>query len=149
MVSYILSSSTIWFDNQKHRWVNEFSIETCTQAVDNTTYGVYSFYGPKWFHNKRILAKRTATPLIGRMSSILQKNSDVYQFVIVEPVDNFVYHVKGEIKNRVVNLTNNTCTCRKFNLDLIPCSHACAAIRYIYNCFLYLCILYYIIVNCY
>ena len=61
-------------------------------------------------------------------------------------MDNFVYHVKGGTKDRVVNLTNKICTCRRFNLDLIPCSHACAGIMYVYNCFLYLRMLYYIIV---
>ena len=50
-------------------------------------------------------------------------------------MDNSVYHVKGGIKDRVVNLTDKTCTCFRFNLDLIPCSHACAAIRYVYNYF--------------
>ena len=57
-------------------------------------------------------------------------------------MDNSVYHVKGGTKDRVVNLTDKTCTCRRFNLDLIPYSHACAAIRYVYNYFLYLHMLY-------
>ena len=48
-------------------------------------------------------------------------------------MNNSVYHVKGGTKNRVVNLTDKTYTCRRFNLDLIPCSHACAAIMYVYN----------------
>ena len=61
-------------------------------------------------------------------------------------MEKYVYHVKGETKDRVVNLTDKTCTCRKFNLDLIPCSYACVAIRYIYNCLLYLRMLYHIIV---
>ena len=57
-------------------------------------------------------------------------------------MDKYVYHVKGGTKDRVVNLTDKTCTCRRFNLDLIPCSHVCAAIRYVYNCLLYLRMLY-------
>ena len=61
-------------------------------------------------------------------------------------VDKYVYHVQGGIKDRVVNLIDKICTCRRFNLDLIPCSHACTAIRYVYNYFLYFRMLYYIIV---
>ena len=53
-------------------------------------------------------------------------------------MDKYVYHVTGGTKDRVVNLTDKSYTCRRFNLDLIPCSHACAAIRYVYNCLLYL-----------
>ena len=92
------------------------------------------------------MAERTTTPLTRWVSSILQKNLDDFEFYFVEPVDNFVYHVKGGTKDRVVNLTNKTYICHRFNLDLIPYSHACAAIRYVYNCFLYLHMLYYIII---
>ena len=94
----------------------------------------------------RIFAKRTAIPLTERVSSVLQKNSANFEIYTVKPVDKYVYHVKGEIKDRAVSLTNKTCTCHRFNLDLILCSHACAAIRYVYNFLLYLCILYHIIV---
>ena len=100
----------------------------------------------KWFHDRRILAERIDTPLTRWVLSILQKNSDDSKFYITESVDNSVYHVKGGTKDRVVNLTDKTCTCRRFNLDLIPCSHACATIRYVYNCLLYLRMLYHIIV---
>ena len=61
-------------------------------------------------------------------------------------MDKYVYHVKGGTKDRVVNLIDKTCICHRFNLDLIPCSHACATIRYVYNCLLYLHMLYYIII---
>ena len=76
----------------------------------------------KWFHNKRIFAERTVTPLTGRVLSILQKNSADSEIFTVEPVDKYVYHVKGGTKDRVVNLTDKTYTCRRFNLDLISCS---------------------------
>ena len=53
----------------------------------------------KWFHNRRIFVERTATPLIERVLSILQKSSDDSEIYTAEPVDNSVYHVKGEIKD--------------------------------------------------
>ena len=90
----------------------------------------------KWFHNRRIFGERTATPLTGRVSSILQKNSADFEIYTAERINKYVYHVKGGTKDvmggskdRVVNLTDKTYTCCRFNLDLIPCSHACAAIR--------------------
>ena len=86
----------------------------------------------KWFHNSRISAERTNTPLTRRVSSILQKNSADSEIYTAEPVDKYVYHVKGGTKDRVVNLTDKTCTYCRFKLDLIPCSHVCAAIRYVY-----------------
>ena len=53
----------------------------------------------KWFHNRRILAERTDTPLIRRVSSILLKNSTNSEIYTVEPVDKYVYHVKGGTKD--------------------------------------------------
>ena len=100
----------------------------------------------KQFHNRRISAERTVTLLTGRVSSILLKNSIDSEIYTAEPVDKYVYHVKGGTKDRVVNHTDKTCTCRRFNLDLILYSHACATIRYVYSCLLYLCMLYHIIV---
>ena len=79
----------------------------------------------KWFHNRRIFAERTTTPLTRRVSSILQKNSSDSEIYIAKPMDKYVYHVTGGTKDRVINLTDKSCTCRRFNLDLIPCSHAC------------------------
>ena len=61
-------------------------------------------------------------------------------------MDKYVYHVTSGTKDRVVNLTDKSCTCRRFNLDLIPCSYACTAIRYVYNYLLYLHMLYHKIV---
>ena len=61
-------------------------------------------------------------------------------------MDKYVYHVKGGTKDQVVNFTDKTYTCCRFNLDLISCSHACAAIRYVYIWLLYLHMLYHIIV---
>ena len=61
-------------------------------------------------------------------------------------MDKYVYYVKGETKDRVVNLIDKTCACHRFNLDLILCSHACTAIRYVYIFFIFA---YVILYNCY
>ena len=100
----------------------------------------------KWFHNKRIFTERTVTPLTGRVLSILQKNSTDFKIYTAKPMDKYVYHIKGETKDWVVNLTDKTCTCCRFNLDLISYSYACAAIRYVYIWLLYLRNLYHIII---
>ena len=46
----------------------------------------------KWFHDKRILAERTATSLTQQVSSILQKNSADFKIYTAEPVDKYVYY---------------------------------------------------------
>ena len=57
-------------------------------------------------------------------SSHVQRSLDVAQYMQIKPVDNFIYHVKGVYKDRVVNLQKKTYTCRRFELDLLPCAHA-------------------------
>ena len=49
----------------------------------------------KWFHDRRIRAERTATPLTRHVSSILQKNHDDSEYYFMQSVDNVVYHIKG------------------------------------------------------
>ena len=53
----------------------------------------------KWFHNRRISAERTDTPLTRQVSSILQKNSADFEIYTVELMDKYVYHVKGGTKD--------------------------------------------------
>ena len=52
--------------------------------------------------------------------------------MIVKPVDHFIHQVKDGHKDRVVNLSDKTYTCRRFDLDLLPLVHVCAAIKYVY-----------------
>ena len=47
-------------------------------------------------------------------------------------VDNYIYQVKDEHKDRVVNLNNKKCTCRMFDLNLLFYAHVYAVIRYLY-----------------
>ena len=51
----------------------------------------------------------------------------------MHPVDNFIYQVKGEQKYRFMNLIERTCTFRRFDLDLLPCAHVAAVIRWLWN----------------
>ena len=53
----------------------------------------------KWFHNRMIFAERTTTPLTGRVSLILQKNSADFEIYTAKPVDKYVYHVQGGKKS--------------------------------------------------
>ena len=49
----------------------------------------------------------------------------------VTPIGNCNYKVNEGMKDRVVNLVTKTFTYLKFQTDLLPCTHACAVIRYV------------------
>ncbi|KAA0066503.1 uncharacterized protein E5676_scaffold572G00320 [Cucumis melo var. makuwa] len=47
---------------------------------------------------------------------------------MIYPVDQHEFEVQHRKEQFVVNILNRTCSCRQWDLDLIPCSHACIAL---------------------
>ncbi|KAA0061902.1 Ulp1-like peptidase [Cucumis melo var. makuwa] len=47
----------------------------------------------------------------------------------VNPIDCYQFHVKDLDKEEVVNLQTKECTCKEFQAEQLPCSHAIAAAR--------------------
>ena len=47
----------------------------------------------------------------------------------VNSTDKLIYHVKGVHNDRVMNIKRKTCTCRRFQLDLLSCAYAAIVIR--------------------
>jgi hypothetical protein len=47
----------------------------------------------------------------------------------VAPIDLYAFQIYDQSQTFIVNLNNNTCTCREFDLDRLPCAHAIAACR--------------------
>ena len=62
---------------------------------------------------------------------LVTKNNDDSQYLHVTPIGNCNYEVNDGVKDRVINLVTRTCTCLKFQTDLLLCTHVCGAIRYI------------------
>ncbi|KAL0533637.1 hypothetical protein IC582_027678 [Cucumis melo] len=47
----------------------------------------------------------------------------------VNPIDCYQFHVKDLDKEKVVNLKTKECTCKEFQAEQLPCSHAAARDR--------------------
>ena len=88
-----------------------------------------------WFYDQQNATGRINTVLTSTTNLQVTMNSDVAQYLIAKSVDHITYQVKDGMKDCVINLVNRICTCRRFQIDLLSCSHACAVIR---------CILYFI-----
>ena len=84
-----------------------------------------------WFYDRWNAAERINTILTYTANLQVTKNLDAFQYLIVSPVNHITYQVKDGVKDCVVNLVNRTCTRRRFQIDLLPYSHVCAAIRYV------------------
>ena len=86
----------------------------------------------KWFHERRETASKNETQLSRWATKKLTKKNEYSHKYTVRPIDNVNFNVKDGEKNGLVNLSEKTCTCKEFQNDLLPCSHALAAIRYIF-----------------
>ena len=84
-----------------------------------------------WFYDWKNVAERKNNILTSAALLHVRKNSNVAQYLIVKLVDHVIYEVKDRLKDHVVDLINRTCTCHMFQIDLLPCSHACTIIRYV------------------
>ncbi|XP_016651065.1 PREDICTED: uncharacterized protein LOC107881569 [Prunus mume] len=68
-----------------------------------------------WFHKRQTEATK--------MDSHLTEWADK----LVSPIEAYLFHVYDGSCVEVVNLEWKCCTCREFDLDQLPCAHACAA----------------------
>ncbi|XVF88963.1 hypothetical protein PTKIN_Ptkin19aG0093500 [Pterospermum kingtungense] len=86
----------------------------------------------QWFCQRRNKAAQTDNVLIEKATEKLVPTRNKGKRMVVQGINSYTFNVKDGLKSYVVNLMHRTCSCRKFDLDLMPCSHACAAIRYYY-----------------
>ena len=63
---------------------------------------------------------------------LVMKNNDDSQYLHITLIGNCNYEVSDGMKDCVVMLVTRTCTCLKFQTDLLLCTHVCSAIRYVY-----------------
>ncbi|KAK2655441.1 hypothetical protein Ddye_008493 [Dipteronia dyeriana] len=84
----------------------------------------------KWFHERREAATRNKTQLSRWATEKLTKKNETSHKYTVRPIDHVHFNVKDGEKDGLVNLSEKSCTCKEFQNDLLPCSHALAPIRH-------------------
>ncbi|KAL0533143.1 hypothetical protein IC582_030358 [Cucumis melo] len=60
---------------------------------------------------------------------VIQKKQEGALTMKVNPIDCYQFHVKDLDKKEVVNLQTKECTCKEFQAEQLPCSHAITAAR--------------------
>ena len=82
----------------------------------------------QWFHDRRTNAENLTTELTEWTELKLNKQSEIASKMLVSPINPNQYRVVGSNEMEgLVDLSNKTCTCRKFDLNQFPCVHAIAA----------------------
>ncbi|XP_022861628.1 uncharacterized protein LOC111382004 [Olea europaea var. sylvestris] len=85
----------------------------------------------QWFHDRREESQCCISVLTPTQEDKLFKTLDVARKVCVEPLDQFRFFVRcARNFGYIIDLNNNTCTCRQFQLESFPCTRAVAVAMY-------------------
>lgn len=83
----------------------------------------------KWFVKRRQTADERDHPLTKNVHDKLIERQRLGRQMDVSELGGNKFKVVSNGKLHVVDLDHRMCTCWEFQSELIPCSHACAAIR--------------------
>nr|XP_017245417.1 PREDICTED: uncharacterized protein LOC108217078 [Daucus carota subsp. sativus] len=83
----------------------------------------------KWSWRNRNEATATSTILTRKYEDQLKKNYTFSVDLTVHPTNHIIFEVVNADKKNIVDLSNKTCTCKRFELDQIPCGHAIAVLQ--------------------
>ncbi|XP_050211388.1 uncharacterized protein LOC126661576 [Mercurialis annua] len=83
----------------------------------------------EWSYTNRHLARSTFTALSKRAEDILNDNYIQSMKLVVSNSNDSVKTVYAHTTKFIVDLKERTCTCRRFQIDEIPCPHAMAILK--------------------
>ncbi|WJZ85788.1 hypothetical protein VitviT2T_005306 [Vitis vinifera] len=84
----------------------------------------------KWFVTRQQQTMSMSTELTMWADGELRSRYNMSATYVVEPINSKECNVNYAGISAQVNLDTRSCTCRKFDLDHIPCAHAIAACRF-------------------
>ncbi|KAL0559064.1 hypothetical protein IC582_003653 [Cucumis melo] len=83
----------------------------------------------RWFWERREEDIKVTSTLTKWAELVIQKKQEGALTMKVNPIDCYQFHVKDLDKEEVVNRQTKKCTCKAFQAEQLPCSHAIAAAR--------------------
>ncbi|GMN45101.1 hypothetical protein TIFTF001_014303 [Ficus carica] len=85
------------------------------------------FNGRRWFVERREEALKITSKLAPKTEKFIRTNFSLGLTVTMRPADQFEYAVTSNASQIwIVDMSERTCTCRRFQVDQIPCPHAMA-----------------------
>ncbi|KAA0062480.1 MuDRA-like transposase [Cucumis melo var. makuwa] len=81
----------------------------------------------RWFSERREEDIKVTSTLTKWEELVIQKKQEGALTMKVNPIDCYQFHVKDLDKEEVVNLQTKECTCKEFQAEQLPCSHAIVA----------------------
>ncbi|XP_024006803.1 uncharacterized protein LOC112083367 [Eutrema salsugineum] len=80
----------------------------------------------RWFAKRRRAANDMETELTTGVEKLLRERVEGAKQLAVQDIDDHLTQVTSGASLHVVNLGRRSCTCRRFDIDKIPCVHAVA-----------------------
>ncbi|KAL6553631.1 hypothetical protein OROGR_007473 [Orobanche gracilis] len=118
--SFLTSNLAEWFNNRL-LWARRLPICSMVEAIRHII--------EKWFDERHEAAKTypaEVTPEALRKIRVEMESSRRYQVVAI---NESTFKVNSNNKTFKVDLSGYTCSCKEWQMDRIPCSHAIAVIR--------------------
>ncbi|XP_038704741.1 uncharacterized protein LOC120000684 [Tripterygium wilfordii] len=84
----------------------------------------------RWFHERRTKAASITSQLCKKVEKKMTKRNERALRMLVEPKSHIEFYVRDGFGDGEVNFHDKTCTCRKFQMQQLPCVHALAACRF-------------------
>ncbi|XP_050222652.2 uncharacterized protein LOC126672738 [Mercurialis annua] len=84
----------------------------------------------RWSYKNRNIAKGTFTKLSSKYDVVLRQNYLDSLKIEVEPSNDVIYTVTENGDTSTVNIKEKSCTCNRYQEEMIPCKHAAAVLNY-------------------
>ncbi|KAL5547888.1 hypothetical protein UlMin_003119 [Ulmus minor] len=84
----------------------------------------------RWHYERQKEAEKCKTQLTPSAETLLSEQYQLLMRMHLDPVSDIVYTVLDRDMNGVVDLQARTYSCRRFQLEQLPCAHATIAIRH-------------------
>ncbi|KAL5579492.1 hypothetical protein UlMin_011934 [Ulmus minor] len=81
----------------------------------------------KWWNKRQEIGVRLTSPLTPKREDELRARFAIANVLLTMQLNNLMFHVRGGALDGVVDTLNNTCSCREFDIDRLPCVHVIAA----------------------
>ncbi|XP_015168424.1 uncharacterized protein [Solanum tuberosum] len=138
------------FDIGYHRWsiahsnVNRFmvmtsniaeSVNAADKEARDLIYDLVDYLMKmigRWNNTNRNEAIATGTTLSTKYEHLMREKMKESQGMMVVPSTEYLYTVYDGGKRHIVNMRERICTCRQFQMDVMPCKHAFAIVRKYY-----------------
>ncbi|KAL5544358.1 hypothetical protein UlMin_008142 [Ulmus minor] len=111
------------------KWINAILVKERELPVTALAEEMRSLV-QRWHYERRMEAEKCKTRLTPPAKTLLSEQYQLSMRMRLDPASDTVYTVLDGDKNGVVYLQARTCSCRRFQLEQLPCAHAMITIRH-------------------